>query len=169
MDLTQFRQSGHDFIDWIAEYLETIEKRSVRSSVKPGEVASHLPLAPPEAGESIHSIFNDFNELILPGITHWQHPGWFAYFPANNSPESVLAELLTAGLGVQGMSLADLAGRDRAGGKGPRVAAADDRPARGLLRRHPGHGLDGHPVRPALGPGEGHRIRGQRDGPRGSP
>jgi aromatic-L-amino-acid/L-tryptophan decarboxylase len=103
MDLTQFRKSGHEYVEWIAKYLETIEKRPVRSSVAPGQIAARLPAEAPAIGESAEAIFNDFNELILPGITHWQHPNWHGYFPANNSPESILAELLTAGLGAQGM------------------------------------------------------------------
>jgi aromatic-L-amino-acid decarboxylase len=73
------------------------------SRVKPGEIRARIPQAPPEAAEPMDRIFDDFKSVILPGITHWQHPSWHAYFPANNSPESVLAELLTAGLGVQGM------------------------------------------------------------------
>ncbi len=103
MDISRFRTSGHELIDWVADYLENIEERPVRSQVAPGEIASRLPQEPPREGESMDVIFNDFKNLILPGITHWQHPNWHAYFPANNSPESVLAELLTAGLGAQGM------------------------------------------------------------------
>ncbi len=104
MDNAQFRRYGHEFVDWLADYFETIESRPVRAAVAPGEVASRLPSDPPENGDSMGAIFNDFNNIIMPGITHWQHPGWHAYFPANNSPESILAELLTAGLGAQGMS-----------------------------------------------------------------
>ncbi len=103
MDISRFRTSGHELIDWVADYLENIEERPVRSRVAPGEIASQLPLEPPREGESMDVIFNDFKSLILPGISHWQHPNWHAYFPANNSPESILAELLTAGLGAQGM------------------------------------------------------------------
>jgi aromatic-L-amino-acid decarboxylase len=103
MDMSRFRTSGHELIDWVADYLETIEERPVRAMVAPGEIASKLPQEPPREGESMDVIFNDFKSLILPGITHWQHPNWHAYFPANNSPESILAELLTAGLGAQGM------------------------------------------------------------------
>ncbi len=103
MDISRFRTSGHELIDWVADYLENIEERPVRSEVAPGEIASRLPQEPPREGEPMDVIFKDFRSLILPGITHWQHPNWYAYFPANNSPESVLAELLTAGLGAQGM------------------------------------------------------------------
>jgi aromatic-L-amino-acid/L-tryptophan decarboxylase len=103
MDTASFRHHGHRFIDWLADYFEQIESYPVRSSVQPGEIISGLPAEPPRDPESMELIFRDFENLIMPGISHWQHPGWFAYFPANNSPASVLAELLTAGLGAQCM------------------------------------------------------------------
>ncbi len=104
MDNASFRRYGHEFVDWLADYFENIERYPVKSRAKPGEVFSQLPSFPPKEGESMDDIFQDFREVIMPGITHWQHPGWFAYFPANNSPASVLAEMLTAGLGSQCMS-----------------------------------------------------------------
>jgi len=104
MDNDQFRRSGHEFVDWIADYLRDIERFPVMSQVKPGEVRAKLPSAPPLRGEPMDRIFADFKEIILPGISHWQHPGWNAYFPANNSPESILGEMLSAGLGTMGMS-----------------------------------------------------------------
>lgn len=103
MDNESFRQYGHQFIDWLADFFEHIEQLPVRSTAEPGEILNQLPGAPPGKGESMEAIFSDFQHVILPGMTHWQHPGWFAYFPANNSPVSVLAELLTAGLGAQCM------------------------------------------------------------------
>ena len=98
-----FRQYGYKFVDWLADYFEEIEEYPVLSPVKPGSVLNQLPGSPPSEGESLETIFEDFKKIIIPGITHWQHPSWFAYFPANNSPPSVLAELLTAGLGAQCM------------------------------------------------------------------
>ncbi len=98
-----FRQYGYKFVDWIADYFEEIEKYPVLSPEKPGSVLNQLPENPPTEGESLETIFEDFKKIIIPGISHWQHPSWFAYFPANNSPPSVLAELLTAGLGAQCM------------------------------------------------------------------
>ncbi|MCX6568705.1 MAG: pyridoxal-dependent decarboxylase [Candidatus Aminicenantes bacterium] len=98
-----FRLAGHQFVDWIADYFENIEKFPVLSPVEPGEVMKNIPAAPPAKGEDMDGIFRDFERVIMPGITHWQHPGWFAYFPANNSPASVLGEFLTAGLGAQCM------------------------------------------------------------------
>ena len=104
MDHESFRRYAHEFVDWIADYLENIERFPVMSRVKPGEIRSKLRASPPEEGESMERIFADFKEILLPGMTHWQHPGWHAYFPANNSPESILGEMLMAGLGAQGMS-----------------------------------------------------------------
>jgi aromatic-L-amino-acid/L-tryptophan decarboxylase len=103
MDNADFRKYGHAFIDWLADYFEHIEDYPVMSSVAPGDILNKLPTGPPSHPESIETIFSDFQKVIMPGITHWQHPGWFAYFPANNSPASVLAEILTAGLGAQCM------------------------------------------------------------------
>lgn len=103
MDGQDFRRYGHEFIDWVADYFEQVEEFPVRSTVKPGEIKAGLPEKPPAHAEDMEIIFKDFKDIILPGITHWQHPGWFAYFPANNSPASVLGELITAGLGAQCM------------------------------------------------------------------
>jgi aromatic-L-amino-acid decarboxylase len=104
MDKNSFRKFGYKFVDWVADYFEGVEKYPVCSQVKPGEIKNHLPASPPLKAEPMDTIFNDFEKIITPGITHWQHPSWFAYFPANNSPASVLAELLTAGVGAQCMS-----------------------------------------------------------------
>ncbi len=103
MDNDNFRRYGHEFVDWLADYFDGVGTLPVMSRVRPGEIRAQIPSAPPERPEPMDQIFADFKTIILPGITHWQHPSWHAYFPANNSPESVLAELLTAGLGVQGM------------------------------------------------------------------
>ena len=103
MDHEEFREHGHRFIDWIADYMAEIEDYSVCSALEPGEVWKKISVHPPSSGESMENLFRDFQDIIVPGITHWQHPSWFAYFPANNSPPSVLAELLTAGLGAQCM------------------------------------------------------------------
>ncbi len=103
MDNETFRQYGHEMVDWIANYFEEVEDYPVKSSVSPGEIKDKLFDSPPLEGEDMEDIWQDFQDIIMPGITHWQHPGWFAYFPANNSPASVLGELMSAGLGIQGM------------------------------------------------------------------
>ncbi len=103
MSNDQFRQAGHEMIDWIADYWDTVEDRPVLSQVEPGSIRASLPPQAPETGEPWADIMSDVDELIMPGITHWQSPNFFAYFPANASPPSVLGELLSAGLGVQGM------------------------------------------------------------------
>jgi aromatic-L-amino-acid decarboxylase len=103
MDKETFRKFGHEFVDWIVDYLDSVEEYPVRALIKPGEIINRLPESAPLVGEPMDHIFKDFQEIILPGMTHWQHPSWFAYFPANNSPPSVLAELLTAGIGAQCM------------------------------------------------------------------
>jgi aromatic-L-amino-acid decarboxylase len=100
----EFRTHGHQLVDWLADYFTDIGGRRVVPLVAPGDTRSALPLQAPEQGESFDRIFADFQQLIVPGMTHWGHPGWFAYFPANSSPPSVLGELLTAGLGAQCMS-----------------------------------------------------------------
>ena len=100
----EFRRYGHQLVDWLADYHRDIEELPVVPSVAPGEIRAALPMAPPEAGEDFAEIFSDFRELIAPGMCHWGHPGWMAYFPSNSSPPSVLGEMLTAGFGAQCMS-----------------------------------------------------------------
>ncbi len=99
----EFRRHAHALVDWMADYLDRVESYPVRAQVKPGEIAARLPLSPPEQGEPMERIFGDFARDLLPGVTHWQHPSFFAYFPANSSPPSVLAEMLMATLGAQCM------------------------------------------------------------------
>ncbi len=103
MDKEEFKKTGYAFIDWVSDYLTEVGSYPVKSEVMPGQIRNRLPLEAPLEGEQMEEIFKDFQEIILPGITHWQHPNWFAYFPANNSPASILAELLTAGIGAQCM------------------------------------------------------------------
>ncbi|MCA9296404.1 MAG: aspartate aminotransferase family protein, partial [Phycisphaerales bacterium] len=103
MSSEDFRRYGHAVVDWIASYLDTVESRPVLSRVKPGEIARSLPDAAPAIGESMDDILADVDRLIMPGITHWQSPNFFGFFPANTSGPSILGEMMTAGLGVQGM------------------------------------------------------------------
>ena len=103
MNSDEFRRHGHAFVDWMADYLDNVEQYPVKAQVAPGDVAAQLPASPPEQPEDMAEIFRDFERIVVPGLTHWQHPSFFAYFPANNSRPSVLAEMLTAALGTQGM------------------------------------------------------------------
>jgi aromatic-L-amino-acid/L-tryptophan decarboxylase len=99
----EFRRHGRQVIDLIADYMEDIESRPVLSQVEPGWVRAQLPAHPPEQPEPFSDLLADVERIVLPGLTHWQHPSFFAYFPANASGPSILGELLSAGLGVQGM------------------------------------------------------------------
>jgi aromatic-L-amino-acid decarboxylase len=99
----EFRKYGREVVDWIADYYEQVESYPVLSRVQPGEIRAALPDEPPARGEPFEAMLADMNELILPGITHWQSPNFFAYFPANTSFPAILGEMLSAGLGVQGM------------------------------------------------------------------
>ena len=103
MDSDEFRRQGHAIVEWIARYYENVGQYPVKSRVRPGEVKNALPELPPSGSESFDLFLKDFDEIIMPGITHWQSPDFFAYFPANSSPPSVLAEMLTAALGAQCM------------------------------------------------------------------
>lgn len=99
----EFRRHGRAAIDWIADYMERIETFPVLSRVEPGWVRAQLPAAAPEQAEPFESILADLDRVILPGITHWQSPSFFGYFPANASGASILGDLISSGLGVQGM------------------------------------------------------------------
>ena len=99
----EFRRWGHAVVDWIAHYQETVASLPVLSRVEPGQIRAGLPATPPERGEPFEAILADVDRVILPGLTHWQSPNFFAFFPANTSGPSILGELLSAGLGVQGM------------------------------------------------------------------
>ncbi|MFV2020739.1 pyridoxal-dependent decarboxylase [Micromonospora sp. LOL_023] len=99
----EFRRAGHAVVDWIADYWQSLEKHPVQTATPPGTVTRALPAAPPEQGESFDVILADLDRVVVPGLTHWQHPGFFGYFPANTSAPSVLGDLVSAGLGVQGM------------------------------------------------------------------
>jgi aromatic-L-amino-acid decarboxylase len=102
-DRKRFRADGQRVINWIADYYERIESLPVMSCAKPGDVRRALPAEPPERGDSIEAVLQEIEEKMLPGITHWQSPNFFAYFPSNNSAPSILGDLLSSGLGVQGM------------------------------------------------------------------
>ena len=99
----EFRRLGYKMIDWIADYQEHAHEYPVLSRAEPGSIRAKLPASPPLQGEPLDALFKDIEEIILPGITHWQSPNFFAFFPANTSGPAILGDLLSAGLGVQGM------------------------------------------------------------------
>lgn len=100
----EFRRLGHELIEWIASYREHLEDLPVMSRAQPGDISAMLPRTPPMKGEGLDAIVGDLDHIVMPGITHWNHPGFFAYFPSNSNLSSVLADLVCAGLGSQGMS-----------------------------------------------------------------
>jgi aromatic-L-amino-acid decarboxylase len=103
LDPKKFREHSEAVISWIDSYLKQISTYPVKSTVSPGEIYGRIPVTAPEEAEPLERILKDLDEIIIPGITHWQHPGFHAYFPANSSVESVLAEFITAAIGAQCM------------------------------------------------------------------
>ena len=104
MNLEEFRQAGHQLIDWIADYRARVEEFPIRSKLEPGAIRAALPEVPPTDPEAFEGIFSDLEEIILPGLSHWQSPNFFGYFPANSELSSVLGDYLSTGLGVLGLS-----------------------------------------------------------------
>lgn len=103
MSTEEFRHWGYKTIDWIADYLEKVEQLPVLSQVEPGDIRAKLPETAPQKGGSYGEILKDLDEIIVPGLTHWQSPNFFAFFPTGISAPSILGELISAGMGVQGM------------------------------------------------------------------
>lgn len=103
MPLEDFRKNGYKLVDWITEYLKDIEKYPPLSQVNPGEILKRIPQTPPKDGEDIENVLADVDKILMDGITHWNHPGFMAYFNSTSSGPGILAELLSAGLGVNGM------------------------------------------------------------------
>src|SRR5258707_13949060 len=104
MDPEAFRQIGHQLIDWIADYHLKVADFPVMARVEPGAIRAQLPGTPPESSETFNAIFQDLEQIILPGLSHWQHPNFYGYFPSNATLSSVLGDYLSTGLGVLGLS-----------------------------------------------------------------
>jgi len=104
LDIEEFRRLGHQLVDWVADYRARMKDLPVMSRSKPGDIKRQLPPEPPRQGEPLSAVVADLDRIILPGITHWNHPSFFAYFPSNTSLPSVLADLVASGLGPQGMN-----------------------------------------------------------------
>src|SRR5438552_16428119 len=103
MSAKAFRRYGHEIIDWIANYFEHIEELPVLAQVEPGELKAQLPSSPPEKGESMEAILADVDRLIVPALTHWSHPSFFAYFATSTSAPGIFGELLSAAFDVKSM------------------------------------------------------------------
>ncbi len=103
MPTEEFRKNGHQLVDWIADYLNDIEKYPPLAQVNPGDILKRIPSSPPQKGEDIENVLSDVDKILMDGITHWNHPGFMAYFNSTSSGPGILAELLTAGLGINGM------------------------------------------------------------------
>jgi aromatic-L-amino-acid decarboxylase len=103
MPAEEFRRQGHAVVDWIADYYSRVESFPILARVQPGEIRAKLPPGPPQQGERFERIFADVDRVILPGITHWQSPNFYAYFPTSTSGPAILGDLLSTGLGIQGM------------------------------------------------------------------
>ena len=103
MTIDEFKNNAYMVIDWIADYYKNVDSFPVLSQAAPGDIRSQLPDHPPEDGETFEAVLADMNEKILPGITHWQSPNFFAFFPCNSSGPAILGDMLSTGLGVQGM------------------------------------------------------------------
>src|SRR6056297_826789 len=103
MDWDEFAGWSKEIAEWGATYHKTLRSRPVRAQTKPGGIAQQLPKSPPHKPEDMATILQDFDAIIMPGMTHWQHPRFFAYFPANASPPSMLAEQLVNTVAAQCM------------------------------------------------------------------
>ncbi|MDQ3781914.1 MAG: pyridoxal-dependent decarboxylase [Actinomycetota bacterium] len=103
MSPEDFRRNGHAIIDWLADYLAGVEQRRINPEVAPGDIRAMLPAKAPETPEPFQAILTDLDEIVMPGVVHWQSPGWFGYFPANGSGPGILGDLVSTGLGQQGM------------------------------------------------------------------
>jgi aromatic-L-amino-acid/L-tryptophan decarboxylase len=99
-----FRKFGHRLIDWLADYRAGIEERPVMAQVKPGDIKKQLPASPPEQPETMEAVLADLDRIVMPGLSHWQHPRFFGYFPGNALPAGMLADFVSTGLGVLGLA-----------------------------------------------------------------
>src|SRR5579862_7427164 len=100
----EFRVAGHRLIDWLADYRSRVGDLPVMAQTAPGEIRAQLPAAPPNEPESFDRILSDLDEIVVPGLSHWQHPSFFGYFPSNGLLSSVLGDFISTGLGVLGLS-----------------------------------------------------------------
>ena len=104
MDLEEFRRHGHALIDWLADYHAGLASRPVQAPTRPGEVRAMLPAEPPEHPEKFEACIADLDTIVAPNLSHWQHPRFFGYFPANAMMAGILGDLVSTGLGTVGLS-----------------------------------------------------------------
>ncbi|HEX3229196.1 MAG TPA: pyridoxal-dependent decarboxylase, partial [Pyrinomonadaceae bacterium] len=103
MAAEDFRRFGHEIVDWIANYFERIEELPVLAQIEPGDLKAQLPSTPPAQGERMEAILTDIDRLIVPALTHWNHPSFFAYFATSTSAPGIFGELLSAAFDVKSM------------------------------------------------------------------
>ncbi|MDQ3170609.1 MAG: pyridoxal-dependent decarboxylase, partial [Acidobacteriota bacterium] len=104
MNPEEFRRRGHELIDWVADYRAGLDARPVMAQTAPGDIRAALPASPPQGAEPFDAILADLDRVILPGLSHWQHPSFFGYFPSNGTLASVLGDFTSTGLGVLGLA-----------------------------------------------------------------
>src|SRR5437879_9872391 len=103
MPAVDFRRYGHEIVDWIADYFEKIDELPVLAQIEPGDLRAQLPTSPPEKGEPMEAILADVDRLIVPALTHWSHPSFFAYFATSTSAPGIFGEMLSAAFNVKSM------------------------------------------------------------------
>ena len=154
----EFRKAGYAVVDFIADYRERIAERPVMAQTAPGAIKASLPASPPSDPESFEQILADVDRLVLPGLTHWQHPSFFGYFPGNSLLSSVLGDYVSTGLGVLGLAWQSSPALTEVEEVVDRLDAADGRTARRLARRDSGHRLHQHADRAASARANGRRA-----------
>ena len=155
----EFRKYGHAVIDWIADYRARVEQRPVMSQAEPGQVKASLPPHPPEEAESFDAILRDLDSVVMPGISHWQHPRFFGYFPSNGIARQRPGRLRQHRTRRDRSGLAVEPGAERARGGGHGLAAPDGRPVARLGRRDSGHRLDQHAAGAVVRARAAHQLR----------
>ena len=141
-EVMPFREDGHRAVDWAADYLERVGELPVLAQVKPGDIRARLPASPPEQPEPFEAVLRDLDEILLPGVTHWQHPRFFAYFSVSGAEPGILAELLAATLNSVGFLWRTAPASTELELRRLRLGGAAARPPDRLARAHRGHGID---------------------------
>ena len=165
----EFRRYGHRVVDWIADYRTRVAELPVLAAVAPGDVRRRLAADPPERPEPFDAVLEDLSGRIVLGLTHWQHPAFFAYFPSNVGLASVLGDFLSSGLGVIGLNWQASPALTELEQLHHRLAAAHDGSVRRLERHHPRHRVDRDARRPPVRPRADQRLQPERGGLQAEP